>query len=321
MDISIGVVTGQGTRVDLDAHELTGGERREATRTETAQWIKRLRLVDYDGRTMRERFTYRDDSLWWFTEIYLQKTRRLEHAVATILALDAVVAEHGPARIEVTAKDPAARAAAEAFGRARRVAVTVAGAPTPASGVRWASHLVGWSARLSRLRPRAHLEGPAGRVLRPDARDAAAVHAQPHHAMALARVRGQRPCALEQDAIEDLAGHREGVVPIATPGARGRIAALQPGAVGRHDAHAPEGARARFVHVLEGAQAIQDASRLRREILAADLRPGKGRLVEEQHRPAPLGEENGSGAPGRTRAHHHHVMGGHGASPRPPTRQ
>jgi len=164
MEIAIDVVARQGARVEIDVHTVTGGERREAARNETAQWIKRLRLVDYDGRTMRERFTYRDDSLWWFTEIYLQKTRRLEHAVATIVALDAIVAEHDPARIHVVAKDPAARAAAEAFGRSRHVTVTVAGAPPAyATGIRWSSHLVGWSARLSRLRPRAQERRP-GRV-------------------------------------------------------------------------------------------------------------------------------------------------------------
>ena len=42
---------------------------------EANQWIKRLRLARYGGRTMRDRFTYRGDSLWWFTELYLHKMR------------------------------------------------------------------------------------------------------------------------------------------------------------------------------------------------------------------------------------------------------
>ena len=52
------------------------------------RWIKQLRLVPYDGVPMRERFLYRGDSLWWFTELYLHKMRRLDTAVATVLALE-----------------------------------------------------------------------------------------------------------------------------------------------------------------------------------------------------------------------------------------
>jgi hypothetical protein len=62
---------------------------REAARVETNHWIKRLRLVRYGSQTMRERFTYRRDSLWWFTELYLHKMRRLDAAVETVLALGA----------------------------------------------------------------------------------------------------------------------------------------------------------------------------------------------------------------------------------------
>src|SRR6185295_8961620 len=125
MDATVVAVTRQGARATLDVHTLTGGDRREQTRAETTAWIKRLRLVPYDGVSMRERFTYRGDSLWWFTEIYLQKTRRLERAVATILALDAACASHDPAQLEVEARDLPVRAAAEAFGRARGLPVVV----------------------------------------------------------------------------------------------------------------------------------------------------------------------------------------------------
>jgi len=162
MDLAIAIVSRGGVRADLDVHALTSGERREQTRTDTARWIKRLRLVPYGGTTMRERFTYRGDSLWWFTEIYLQKTRRLERAIATVLALDAAMAAHEPAALEVSATEPVVRAAGEAFGRARGVPVTVTGpSPNHATGVRWSAHLVGWSARLSRLRPRRQAPRPA----------------------------------------------------------------------------------------------------------------------------------------------------------------
>ena len=50
---------------------------------------------------MRERFTFRGDSLWWFTELYLQKMRRLDTAVAGVLALEARLRRHvhAPARL------------------------------------------------------------------------------------------------------------------------------------------------------------------------------------------------------------------------------
>ena len=63
--------------------------RREQARADANQWIKRLRLAPYGGVSMRERFTYRGDSLWWFTELYLHKMRRLDVAVSTVLALEA----------------------------------------------------------------------------------------------------------------------------------------------------------------------------------------------------------------------------------------
>ena len=44
---------------------------------------------------MRDRFTYRGDSLWWFTELYLHKMRQLDRAVSVTLALEAARERHG----------------------------------------------------------------------------------------------------------------------------------------------------------------------------------------------------------------------------------
>jgi hypothetical protein len=49
---------------------------REQARVNANAWIKSFRHAPYDGVPMRQRFTYRDESLWWFTEIYLHKMRR-----------------------------------------------------------------------------------------------------------------------------------------------------------------------------------------------------------------------------------------------------
>jgi hypothetical protein len=50
------------------------------------RWIKRLRHARVEGRPFRDRFTHRGDSLWWFAELYLHKTQRLESVIETIEA-------------------------------------------------------------------------------------------------------------------------------------------------------------------------------------------------------------------------------------------
>src|SRR4029453_10493259 len=65
------------------------------------------------------------------------------------------------------------------------------------------------------------------------------------------------------------------------------------------------------IHVLEDAEAVEDAGGLGREVLATDLGAWELRLVEEEHRPAALGEEDGGGAPRRARADHDGVVGRH----------
>jgi hypothetical protein len=151
---SITCVTSQGTKVSDKLPSLLSPEARDLVPTEANRWVKRLRLVRYDGQTMRERFTYRGDSLWWFTELYLHKMRRLDRAVATILALDAARARHAPARIELADADRVVRAAAEAFGRTHGIAIESHGHTRREPGPTWASYLIGLSATLSRTRAR-----------------------------------------------------------------------------------------------------------------------------------------------------------------------
>ena len=104
-------ISAQGAEHELSFTALATPDLVDRARTETNAWIKRLRLVPYGGVSMRERFRYRDDSLWWFTELYLQKMRQLDQAVLTVLALDHARAQHAPARLVVTAADAATIAA------------------------------------------------------------------------------------------------------------------------------------------------------------------------------------------------------------------
>jgi hypothetical protein len=85
---TIRITSPHGRETTADLASLLTPELREQTRVEANAWIKRLRHVDYGGVPMRERFLFRGDSLWWFTELYLHKMRRLDTAVSVILALE-----------------------------------------------------------------------------------------------------------------------------------------------------------------------------------------------------------------------------------------
>jgi hypothetical protein len=145
-------VTRTGRQIRTDLAALLTPDLREATRLEANRWIKRLRLVQYDGRSMRERFVYRDDSLWWFTELYLHKMRRLDQAVATVLALEAARDCHQPARLIVDDADRLDREVVLAFGRAHQLPADIRSVRGRSPQVRWSSYLVGLAATLSRLR-------------------------------------------------------------------------------------------------------------------------------------------------------------------------
>ncbi len=153
MSTIIRSVSAQGAERTDPLPALLTAARRDVARADTNRWIKSLRLVRFGESTFRQRFTYRDDSLWWFTELYLQKMRRLDTAVATILALDAVRDAHAPSRLVVETDDGTVRHAARAFGQARGLAVEVMGRSAPRAGSRWSGYLVGLTATLSRFRP------------------------------------------------------------------------------------------------------------------------------------------------------------------------
>ncbi|HQX83160.1 MAG TPA: hypothetical protein PKW63_15445 [Vicinamibacterales bacterium] len=151
-DTRVTCISAQGAEHELAFTALATPDLADRARTETNAWIKRLRLVLYGGVSMRDRFRYRDDSLWWFTELYLQKMRQLDQAVLTVLALDHARAQHAPARLVVTAADAATIAAARAFGAARGVPIDVRGGASAPPRLYWPGAKVGVTAALSRAR-------------------------------------------------------------------------------------------------------------------------------------------------------------------------
>ena len=48
---------------------------------------------------MRARFTFRGDSLWWFTELYLHKEQAILTIMRTIVAFDALIDAERPQRV------------------------------------------------------------------------------------------------------------------------------------------------------------------------------------------------------------------------------
>jgi len=95
--------------------ELLGPARTEEAERLSYAWIKSLRTALVDGRPLRDRFTYKGDSLWWFAELYLHKQRTINQAFATILALEALLEAGRPDRITVEAASPVVRALAPRF--------------------------------------------------------------------------------------------------------------------------------------------------------------------------------------------------------------
>jgi hypothetical protein len=152
MATTITLQTGTGRTITDQLGTFLTPELRELARLEANRWIKSLRLAPYDGTPMRQRFTYRGDSLWWFTEIYLHKMRRFDQAVSVILALERACDAESPVGLSVQTSDATARDAVEAFARGRGLALDLSGPPDEDGGLRWKSYQIGLAAKLSRLR-------------------------------------------------------------------------------------------------------------------------------------------------------------------------
>ncbi|MEO7272750.1 MAG: hypothetical protein ABIX28_15395 [Vicinamibacterales bacterium] len=106
-------------RVSLESYLDGAGD--EAAAQAANAWIKSLRHLLVDGVPLRRRFTHREDSLWWFAELYLHKQQVVLQLFQTIVALDAVLAREGPSAIEVAEGDRLVRTVAARFARARGV--------------------------------------------------------------------------------------------------------------------------------------------------------------------------------------------------------
>ena len=89
--------------VDLDA--ALDAARLEQADVEANRWIKRLRHARVDGAALRDRFTHRGDSLWWFAELYLHKMRVVTRAHRALAALEQLADARPRARWVVDGSD------------------------------------------------------------------------------------------------------------------------------------------------------------------------------------------------------------------------
>ncbi|MEW5984935.1 MAG: hypothetical protein AB1806_21485 [Acidobacteriota bacterium] len=92
-------------RTEVHLSRELGAGLAELAEDEANRWIKSLRVLTVDGRPLRDRFSYRGDSLWWFAELYLHKMQVVRSVLRTILALEAVVAREAPRAIAVPGGD------------------------------------------------------------------------------------------------------------------------------------------------------------------------------------------------------------------------
>ncbi len=103
-------------------------EDRERAATEANAWIKRLRELEVDGRTLRDRFTCRGDSCWWFAELYLHKEQVIQDVFLAAFALQRLAQAEQPSRVRLIRGTPTVRCLAPAFFQARGVSC---------AGARW----------------------------------------------------------------------------------------------------------------------------------------------------------------------------------------
>ena len=105
--------------VRLDAYlDATASEQAS---TSALAWIKQLRRAQVDGATLRQRFAYRGDTLWWFAELYLHKQQVIAHIFRTLTALDTLVARDEPRTLHWVRGSAVTGELVHAFAAARGV--------------------------------------------------------------------------------------------------------------------------------------------------------------------------------------------------------
>lgn len=82
------------------------GETEEDALAAAHAWIKTLRTASVDGVPLRRRFLFREDSLWWFAELYLHKGRLILDLHRTLAALERLFSVERPVTVSLVGSSP-----------------------------------------------------------------------------------------------------------------------------------------------------------------------------------------------------------------------
>ncbi|MYH30057.1 MAG: hypothetical protein F4137_14655 [Acidobacteria bacterium] len=104
----------------------------ERATVEAIEWIKSLRHLRVDGSTLRDRFTHRGDSLWWFIELYLARERIVVATFKTLAALESLIERESPRALTLVDGNAITRALASIVSERHGVRCAGAGGPPAA---------------------------------------------------------------------------------------------------------------------------------------------------------------------------------------------
>jgi hypothetical protein len=97
---TLNIDSGTGDR-KVKLTDYLDAEAEESAAAAANTWIKALRLARVDGQRLRSRFLIRDDSLWWFAELYLHKTRVVLDLHRALAALEGLISKERPVRMSL----------------------------------------------------------------------------------------------------------------------------------------------------------------------------------------------------------------------------
>jgi hypothetical protein len=106
--------------VHLDAYLDAASEERATI--DAIAWIKSLRDARVEGQRLRQRFTFRGDSLWWFAELYLHKQQVITTLFRAVTALETLVDRERPAALHFVRSGAIVQGLAPQVAAARGIA-------------------------------------------------------------------------------------------------------------------------------------------------------------------------------------------------------
>jgi hypothetical protein len=130
MSAIVAITTSAGTR-EIGLSSCVDAAAEERAVLAAHGWIKTLRHARVDGEPLRRRFTVRDDSLWWFAELYLHKRRVILEVCRTIEALEGIREREAPVGIRLASGSRLAGGVVRAFAAAHDIAFEASVVPEP----------------------------------------------------------------------------------------------------------------------------------------------------------------------------------------------